>query len=272
MTNIKGSVVGFFKENRRYIPVWLVKSLILFLFLYYQLIDFLGEFSALYIGLIFGLGILGLIIDVALTVGLLFLLAALPPRRVTEYHERSLRLLIPDVIIIGTMTALMFGILFLSFPIRDRIETVHIHNDISRSEAVFEYSLSEYHLDGIKDIDTQHELIIIDYDKHTVSFLTFAGYEQYAKLQLTKTDTPPDGLLQCDIPLPSPGERLVTYRPSEENWGTACSIALYMEDGSVYAMEDIPQKDEECNGYYGLNPTEAPRLAHKDKFSVIWSH
>lgn len=272
MTNIKGSVVDFFKENRRYIPVWLVKSLILFLFLYYQLIDFLGEFSALYIGLIFVLGILGLIIDVALTVGLLFLLAALPPRRVTEYRERSLRLLIPDVIIIGTMTALMFGILFLSFPIRDRIETVHIHNDISQSEAVFEYSLSEYHLDGIKDIDTQHELIIIDYDKHTVSFLTFAGYEQYAKLQLTKADTPPDGLLQCDIPLPAPGARMVTYRPDEENWGTTCSIALYMEDGSVYAMEDIPQKDEECNGYYGLNPTEAPRLADKDNFSVIWSH
>lgn len=269
MTNINKSIVNFFKENCKYIPVWLVKSGLMFLFLYFQFLDYAGEWSGLYIGFIFVLGLLGLVIDIALTIALLFILAAIPPKRI---RESGLRKLIPDVLVIALGTALMFGLYFLSIPIGEKLEALKIHNDISHAEAVFEYDLSYFHLDGIEDIDTQHSLIIVDYDSKTAAFLHSGSLERYKTFPLTLTDSPPEGLLQCDIPLPSPGAAIKTYRPSEENWGTTCSIALYMEDGSVYAIEDIPQKDNENHGYYGLNPTETPRASDKNTYSVIWSH
>ena len=90
-----------------------------------------------------------------------------------------------------------------------------------------------------------HNMILIDYDRHTVTFLrdlTNPAYLEIDTFTLKAVDEDPaPGYLQTQAALSAPGARLITYCPEEDKSHRTCAITLIMADGSIYSITDLKE-------------------------------
>lgn len=131
---------------------------------------------------------------------------------------------------------------------------------LENAEEKIEYDMAEYNLDGIFGFkDCIHDCILVDYDKNEVGLLYSAGYDEYWSVSLAPTDSETvlsmerKYILQAEVPLNSPGERLLTYADNPSNSHRTIAMIMEMSDGSVLYADEIREPDTGYARYSGLN-------------------
>lgn len=112
---------------------------------------------------------------------------------------------------------------------------------------------------GIDDITTN--TLLIDYDEHEVGVITYSGHSEFWKVTLEKTEAGSDVLQhieqdyyqQSEIPLSSPGSRLLSYSKSETWPEDTIAFIMEMADGSVYYIDNIKGDDTNFEPFSALN-------------------
>lgn len=134
---------------------------------------------------------------------------------------------------------------------------------LKRAEEKITYDESSYHSgSGIFNIkDIIDDTLLIDYDNFEVGLVYYVGYPEYwsATLSGTSPDSDiirhmdKDYLVQAEIPLSSPGKRLISFYPNDE-YSNHLTIAFILEteDGSVYCADELKEKDTGYIPYSGL--------------------
>ncbi|MBP0964916.1 MAG: hypothetical protein J5999_06445 [Oscillospiraceae bacterium] len=131
---------------------------------------------------------------------------------------------------------------------------------LKNAEEKIEYDMAEYDLDGIFGFkDCIHDCILVDYDKNEVGLLYSAGYDEYWSVRLAPTDGKTvesmerKYILQAEIPLNSPGKRLLTFSENPSNSHRTIAMVMEMSDGSVLYADNICEPDTGYTRYSGLN-------------------
>lgn len=131
---------------------------------------------------------------------------------------------------------------------------------LKNAEEKIEYDLAEYNLDGIFGFkDCIHDCILVDYDKNEIGLLYSAGLEEYWSVRLVPADSKTvrniesKYILQSEIPLNSPGKRLLTYADDPSNSHRTIAMVMEMSDGSVLYADEICEPDTGYARYSGLN-------------------
>lgn len=105
-----------------------------------------------------------------------------------------------------------------------------------------------------------HDMILIDYDTHSVTFLrelTAAAYLEIDTFRLEPTDqTEFKVRVQVEVELSGQGELFVTHFPDLENPHRTSGIVLYMADGTVYALTDLTDPRNNYPYFLGLDRGE----------------
>lgn len=163
--------------------------------------------------------------------------------------------------------AVLAAILFrsYSYEIERMFEKANARQMSARADEKISFNKHETHYGGIfnmPEYETEH--ILIDYDKNKVGFLINAGYDEYFEVRLAETS--PDSseyrhiadtyFVQADIPLSSPGERLVSFYDEESNAHRTIAALLFYEDGRVFYADEIREKDTGFERYTGLCGSE----------------
>lgn len=251
---------------------YILKSGIVFALLYFTFIEPTTVPSGLFLVLVFGLGIFGFALWTAALLGIVFLLSKLPKRDTSGEGVFRRHFMRPIIIAVGT--GAMFLVYFIALHLGEVGETASIKRDISNAEALFQYRTSTYHMSGIKGVDAIHSLIIVDYDEPKVSFLIDEYYD-YEVFRLKSGAHTCGGNVQTVIELPAPASKLITYYP-DSNYPDrpdslshrTCAVELIMEDGSVYSLSDIKQRDTDFPGWVGLDPYEEFAFVEDKNYSV----
>lgn len=133
-------------------------------------------------------------------------------------------------------------------------------NMLKRAEEKIEYNVAEYNPDGIFGFEgIIHDCILVDYDKNEVGLLYGGGLEEYWSVCLAPTDSKTlrniesKYILQAEIPLNSPGKRLLTYADNPSNSHRTIAMVMEMSDGSVLYADEICEPDTGYARYSGLN-------------------
>ena len=133
---------------------------------------------------------------------------------------------------------------------------------LKNAEEKIEYNLSDFYPDGIFGIeDCIHNCILVDYDKNEVGLLYCAGYDEYWSVRLSPADSEAlrilenksSYILQAEIPLDSPGKRLLAYAENPSHAHRTVAMIMEMSDGSVYYADEIRDSDTGYSRYSGLN-------------------
>lgn len=133
-------------------------------------------------------------------------------------------------------------------------------NMLKNAEEKIEYDMAEYNLDGIFGFkDCIHDCILVDYDKNEVGLLYSAVFDEYWSVRLAPTDVKTVESMerkyipQAEIPLNSPGKRLLTYAENPSNAHRTIAMVMEMSDGSVLYADNICEPDTGYTRYSGLN-------------------
>lgn len=102
--------------------------------------------------------------------------------------------------------------------------------------------------------------VLIDYDTVEVGMLINGSVDEFWKVGLKQTSQgSPDYqqivdkyMMQADIPLSSPGKRLVTFCEAGEAHRTV-ALLLFYEDGTVYCSDRVEEADGCPGKFTGLN-------------------
>lgn len=251
---------------------YIIKSGIVSALLYFSFIEPVTALFELFAGLVLGLGFFGLALWAIALLGIIFLLSKLPKRDTSGEGVFMRHFMRPIIIAAGT--GVMFILYFIAMQLGEVGETASIKRDISNAEALFQYRMSTYHMSGIKGVDAIHSLIIVDYDKPKVSFL-IETHHDYEVFKLKSGAHTCGGNVQIEIELPAPASKLITYYPDSDYPDKldslshrTCTVELIMEDGSVYSLSDIKQKDTDFPGWVGLAPYEDFAFVEDKDYSV----
>ncbi|MDE7295240.1 MAG: hypothetical protein K2N72_12530 [Oscillospiraceae bacterium] len=145
----------------------------------------------------------------------------------------------------------------------------------ARADEKIAFNKSTILCDGIFDLhEYKSNHILIDYDKNDVGFLIHSCDDRYYEIHLAETS--PDSpeyrhiadtyFVQSDIPLSSPGKRLVSFSDERYRQYTV-ALLLFYEDGTIFYADGIRSKDNKDIGqYFGLDhPRELIRLEDSEK-------
>lgn len=159
------------------------------------------------------------------------------------------------LVIIGVILVINF-----EYEIGAAVQKNAAKNMLKRAEEKIEYDMAEYNLDGIFGFkDCIHDCILVDYDKNEVGLLYSAGLDEYWSVRLVPTDSKTvrniesKYILQAEIPLNSPGKRLLTYADNPSNTHRTIAMVMEMSDGSVLYADEIREPDTGYVRYSGLN-------------------
>lgn len=105
-----------------------------------------------------------------------------------------------------------------------------------------------------------HDMILIDYDTHRVTFLrelTAAAYLEIDTFQLQPTgQTEFKAYTQVEVELTGEGAKFITHFPDLDNPHRTSGIVLHMADGSVYALTDLIDPAYDYPYFLGLDRGE----------------
>lgn len=118
---------------------------------------------------VFGLGAVGLLVPILLLLAVIFILSKIlrKPDRGEGVFKRHI--LEPLLIIAGTVVIVLLCLL--GSELLEIGKNIRVKRDIKAAEAVYQYELSTVYCGRIMGINTEHDLIIVDYDNKKVSFL-----------------------------------------------------------------------------------------------------
>lgn len=245
---------------------YILKSGIVFALLYFTFFEMTG-ISMLFFGLVLGLGFFGLALWAAALLGIIFLLSKLPKKDTSGEGVFRRHFMRPIAIAVGAV--IMLILYLISLQLEEIGETESID-----AEALFQYRMSTYNMSGIRGVDAIHSLIIIDYDEPKVSFLIEAHHD-YEVFKLKSGAHTCGGNVQTVLELPSPASKLITYYPDSDYHDRpdslshrTCAVELIMEDGRVWSLSDIKQKDTDFPGWVGLTPYEDFAFVEDKNYSV----
>ena len=152
-----------------------------------------------------------------------------------------------------------------SYEIEKMFEKANAKQMSARADDKIAFNLNTVRCDGIfnmPEYKTNH--ILIDYDKNKVGFLINASYDEYFEIDLAETS--PDSseyrhiadtyFVQADIPLSSPGKRLICFFDEERNSHRTIAMLLFYEDGSIFYADEMREKDTNYEPYTGLRGSE----------------
>lgn len=163
----------------------------------------------------------------------------------------------------GGIAAVIIGVILVNnfeYEIGAAIQKNAAKNMLKRAEEKIEYNVADYYLDGIFGFkDCIHDCILVDYDKNEVGLLYGAGLDEYWSVRLVPADSTTvrniesKYILQAEIPLNSPGKRLLTYAENPANAHRTIAMIMEMSDGSVLYADEIREPDTGYTRYSGLN-------------------
>ncbi len=163
----------------------------------------------------------------------------------------------------GGIALVIIGVILVNsfdYEISAAIQKNAAKNMLKNAEEKIEYDMAEYNLDGIFGFkDCIHDCILVDYDKNEVGLLYSAGFDEYWSVRLAPTDSETVESMerkyipQAEIPLNSPGKRLLTYAENPSNGHRTIAMVMEMSDGSVLYADNICEPDTGYTRYSGLN-------------------
>lgn len=152
-----------------------------------------------------------------------------------------------------------------SYEIEKMFEKANAQQMSVRADDKIAFHLNTIECDGIfnmPEYKTDH--ILIDYDKNEVGFLIYTGYDKYFEIGLSETS--PDSpeyrhiadtyFVQADIPLSSPGKRLVSFYNEEPDRHRTIALLLFYEDGKIFYADEMREEDTGFVSYIGLYGSE----------------
>lgn len=251
-------------ERTKWILLILLKSAIVFAMIVFTVVEptFLPW---IFFAPVFGLGAVGIIVPIVILLAVIFILSKIP--RKSDRGEGFFKRHILEPLLIIAGTAVIYLLFLVGTELFDIGKTFKVKNDIRKAEVIYQYELSTFYCGGIMDINTEHDLIIVDYDNKKVSFLKGYLGGEYHSYKLKKGNASNTANIQNEIDLPLPGETLVTYYPDEENKHRTNAIELYMEDGVVYSVSDMCDADTGYTEYLGLGSWE--EIVHVEKEQIL---
>ncbi len=140
----------------------------------------------------------------------------------------------------------------------EAIKRNHIESFMERAEAVMEYNTATYYMGGIDGIDTEHSLIIIDYDTMEIGFL-LDGIYNYEEFQLIKGEEITDYNIQATADLPFPAKKFTSFYTEENLKHRTIAMQITMEDGTVYVLDNMTEEKTGYEYFLGLSINEKIR-------------
>lgn len=216
--------------------IYLLKVVVLFLILYFTVVEPSELLLLLYI-----CAPAYIILYLALT----FFLSKFPKTDNTGKGFFRRHILKPILLLLGV--GVMFLGLYGARFVEEKLETAHIERFMAKSEEKITYMDNLYVMD-IKGVETEHSMIMLDYDAMKIGFLFYGDYDRYREYKLEKSDGIDSGNIQYTHALNSPGRELITYYPDEKRKHRTTAIAVTMEDGTIYSIDGL--KDENSHDVY----------------------
>lgn len=169
---------------------------------------------------------------------LIFILLVLLPRKFS--HGRLLR----SGLLLLCGTALFAGLCVLTRQTLRRAAERETDRRIAyykdNAEAVLVLDPSVWYAGGIRETGMVNPAIFVDYDTHSAAFLP--DNRTFKEYHLTDDGVEPRGRVQCEIPLPAPAEKLVSYYSGQQNEvHRTTSLELVMADGTRYVCDVTSQ-------------------------------
>jgi hypothetical protein len=136
------------------------------------------------------------------------------------------------------------------FDIGDNKEKKEIQKIIDKADCKLFYNLStNYSFPGDEPLRYEHDVIFIDYDEITISFLSYADvYRNFHAFRLAgnnlcDNDCFNESYLQVDYTIPSSGNTLRTFYPFDiEYKHRTNAIQLITQNGTTYSICDLKDK------------------------------
>lgn len=223
------------------ISVYLIKVLILFLILYFTIVEPTGLILFYYV--VPWLYVLLYLI-------LIFAISKIAKDKNDPKNIFIKHILQPFLLIIGVV--IMFLILYGVKYINNINEQNKIESIIKKADDVLEYNLAYEYNPSPKELQYRHNTIFIDYDKMTISFLLIDYFHEFHTFNLIKDKNCNNtNNIQVDYTIPSSKNILRTFYPDEENEHRTTAIQLIMKDDSIYSVCDL--KSSGTNYYFYLS-------------------
>ncbi|MCL2087145.1 MAG: hypothetical protein FWH05_06080 [Oscillospiraceae bacterium] len=124
---------------------------------------------------------------------------------------------------------------------------------IKNADEIIYYYDATIVYNGIMNTQFKESVILIDYDSMSIAFLCSGDLGSYNEFKLTKTNNIIENPnLQTKVNLSFPGQTLTTYYSSKANEHRTTAIQIIIEDGSIYSISNIKDKNTGFDYYLGL--------------------
>jgi hypothetical protein len=114
------------------------------------------------------------------------------------------------------------------------------------------YGDGAIHGDGIAGTEFTQATIFIDYESKRIAFLLYVHGAEYWEYTLSKDITIQSDKVQYRKELKNPGGTLTAFYHNDEAKHETIALQLIMEDGSVYAIDNIKDKFNRNGLFLGL--------------------
>lgn len=167
--------------------------------------------------------------------------------------------------IVGCLLIAGLFVYYHLFSIKKIIEKANAKQMINNAEEKIGFDKSHILVGGIFNMpEYRYNHVLIDYDKIEIGMLLNASLEEFWKVKLKKTSLDSleyqhivnDYFMQADIPLNSPGKRLISFYEEESLMHRTIAFLLIYEDGTIYFADNIKEKDTGFTRYTGLQWSE----------------
>ncbi|MDD2475578.1 MAG: hypothetical protein PHI32_06675 [Dysgonamonadaceae bacterium] len=142
-----------------------------------------------------------------------------------------------------------------------------VNEMVKNADEIIGYEKNTIYGDGIAKTQFKHNTLFIDYDSKIVAFLT--NKPEYWEFELSENITLKNYNVQYKKELNDPGETLIAFYLNEEEKHKTIALQLFMEDGSVYAIDNIKDKVNRDGLYLGLQSAQLENEAERKYNSII---
>lgn len=164
--------------------------------------------------------------------------------------------------IVGVLLVLSLVVYSHSFEIGRVIEKANAKQMVNKADEKIGFNKNDIMVSGIFDMpEYKYSHILIDYDNMEVGMLLNASIDEFWKIKLeeiTKDSSTyqhiiNDYYMQADIPLNSPGKRLISFYEEKSLMHRTIAFLLIYEDGTIYFADNIKEKDTGFTRFTGLH-------------------
>lgn len=226
---------------------YIIKTIILFLILYFTFVDPTGLVLLYYVYPSFYKIIYILIL---FAFAKIFAFKFKKKNFFTKHILNLLFLVVGVAICCGVLTLVNFT--------NDKNHEKRINNFINNADEIIYYNLNVQNYSGFENDKILHpgnyttDTILINYKTKKVAFL-LTNFSVFTEFQLTEGGISKNKHVQSIIELNSPGVYLKTFSPGGNESHRTSAIEITMKDGSKYSIDNLKETDTGYYYYLGLN-------------------